>query len=63
MGRHCHRLPREVVDSTSLELLKKPADVAIVDVDFGGLGSAGGMVGLDTGGLLQPEQFCGVEVE
>lgn len=52
-----------MVDSTSLELLKKPADVAIVDVDFGGLGSAGGMVGLDTGGLLQPEQFCGVEVE
>lgn len=52
-----------MVDPTSLELLKKPADVAVVDMDFGGLGSAKGIVGLDIGWLLQPEQFCGVEVE
>lgn len=63
MVRHCDRLPREGVESTSLELFKKPADVALLDMGFGGLGSAGRMVGLHLGGLLQPEQFCGVEVE
>lgn len=49
-----------MVESTSLELFKKPADVALADVGFGGLGSAGRMVGLDLGELLQPEQFYGV---
>lgn len=49
-----------MVESTSLELFKKPADVALADVGFGGLGSAGRMMGLDLGELLQPEQFYGV---
>lgn len=52
MVRHCDRLPSEVVESTSLELFKKPAGVALADMGFGGLGSAGRTVGLDLGGLL-----------
>jgi len=30
--RHCHRLPREVVQSPSLEIFKKCGDMALRDV-------------------------------
>ena len=48
-----HRLPREVVESLILEVLKKRADVAVSDV-VSGDGGVGLMVGLgDLSGLFQ----------
>jgi len=52
--RQWHRLPREVLQSLSLEVFKKHADVALRDT-VSGHGGDGWMVGLDDlRGLLQP---------
>ena len=52
--RQWHRLPREVVQSPSLEVLKSRVDVALRDVGSGH-GGGGMMVGLDEfSGLFQP---------
>ena len=49
-----HRLPMEVVESPSLEVLKSRVDVALRDVGSG-RGGGGLMVGLgDLRGLFQP---------
>ena len=52
--RQWHRLPRVVVESPSLEVLKSRVDVALRDVGSG-RGGGGPMVGLgDLSGLFQP---------
>ena len=54
MVRQWHRLPREMVDSPSLEVFKSRVDVALRDVGSG-RGGGGLMVGLgDLRGLCQP---------
>ena len=53
MVRQRHRLPREVVERPSLEVLKSRVDVALRDV-VSGHGRDGLMVGLnDLSGLFQ----------
>ena len=52
--RHWHRLPREVVGSLFLEVLREHVDVALRDV-VSGHGGDGLMTGLgDLSGLFQP---------
>ena len=56
--RHWQGLSREVVESLSLEMLKKHGDVALRDVVWWHSGS-GLVAGLDDlRGLFQPQQFC-----
>ena len=52
--RHWHRLPREVVQSLSLEVFKNGGEVALRDV-VSGYGGSGLAVGLsELRGFLQP---------
>ena len=52
--RQWHRLPREVVQSPSLEVFRSRVDVALRDVGSG-RGGGGLMVGIgDLSGLFQP---------
>lgn len=46
-----------MVESLSLEGFKGFVDVALGEWGSGGLGSDGGIVGLDLGGIFQPEGF------
>jgi len=51
---HWHRLPKEVMESLSLQVFKKRGAVALRDV-VGGHGQGGLMIGLDDlSGLSQP---------
>ena len=51
---HWHRLPKEVMESLSLEVFKERGDVALRDV-VGRHGQGGLMIGLDDlSGLSQP---------
>lgn len=53
MAKHRNRLPKEVVESLSLEVFKKCADVMLRGTVWGLL------VGLsELGGLFQPKGFC-----
>jgi len=53
--RHWHRLPRELVESLSLEVFKNGVGMVLRDV-VGGYGRGGFTIGIDgLSGLFQPQ--------
>ena len=52
--KHWNRLPREVVESLFLEILKKYVDVSMRETWFSGYGEDGLTVRSDDRGLCQP---------
>jgi len=54
---HWNRLPREGLQSPSLEVFKKHIDVVQLDMVYWGNIGGRWMVGLDLGGLFQPWCF------